>query len=81
MPVSQRVQMLFIFNDNVRILCLSCNVKNVEKLVRGTNKFYISDNVRILYIYRLPLVTVNYIRVNKTLREICVQQEFHHNSN
>jgi hypothetical protein len=27
MPVSQRVQMNFIFNDNVRILCLSCNVK------------------------------------------------------
>jgi hypothetical protein len=54
MPVSQRVQMNFIFNDNVRILCLSCNVKKVGKLVRfkqkgqkeasfkaRTNKFYI----------------------------------------
>jgi hypothetical protein len=28
-PVSQRVQMNFIFNDNVRILCLSCNVKTI----------------------------------------------------
>ena len=34
MPISQRVQMNFIFNDNVRILCLSCNVKKVGKLVR-----------------------------------------------
>jgi hypothetical protein len=33
-PVSQRVQINFIFNDNVRILCLSCNVKKVGKLVR-----------------------------------------------
>ena len=38
MPVSQRVQMNFIFNDNVRILCLSCNVKNVAKLVRFKQK-------------------------------------------
>ena len=30
-PVSQRVQLNFIFNDNVRILCLSCNVKKVRK--------------------------------------------------
>ena len=37
-PVSQRVQMNFIFNDNVRILCLSCNVKNVGKLVRSKQK-------------------------------------------
>jgi hypothetical protein len=54
-PVTQWVQMNFIFNDNVRILCLSCNVKKVGKLVRfkqkglailpvskaRTNKFYI----------------------------------------
>ena len=26
--------MNFIYNDNVRILCLSCNVKKVGKLVR-----------------------------------------------
>jgi hypothetical protein len=34
----QRVQMNFIFNDNVRILCLSCNVKKVGKLVRFKRK-------------------------------------------
>ena len=34
-PVSQRVQMNFIFSDNVRILCLSCNV---GKLVRFKQK-------------------------------------------
>jgi hypothetical protein len=56
-PVSQRVQMNFIFNDNVRILCLSCNVKKVGKLVRFKQKgqkqanFIFTDNVRILYIY------------------------------
>ena len=37
-PVSQRVQMNFIFNDNVRILCLSCNVKKVGRLVRFKQK-------------------------------------------
>jgi hypothetical protein len=37
-PVSQRVQMNFIFNDNVRILCLSCKVKKVGKLVRFRQK-------------------------------------------
>ena len=37
-PVSQRVQMNFIFNDNIRILCLSCNVKKVGKLVRFRQK-------------------------------------------
>jgi hypothetical protein len=37
-PVSQRVQMHFISNDNVRILCLSCNVKKVGKLVRFKQK-------------------------------------------
>jgi hypothetical protein len=29
-PFSQRVQRNFISNDNVRILCLSCNVKKSE---------------------------------------------------
>ena len=37
-PVSQRIQMNFIFNDNVPILCLSCNVKKVGKLVRFKQK-------------------------------------------
>ena len=37
-PVSQRVQINFIFNDDVRILCLSCNVKKVGKLVRFKQK-------------------------------------------
>ena len=30
--------MNFIFNDNVRILCLSCNVKKIGKLVRFKQK-------------------------------------------
>jgi hypothetical protein len=57
MPVSQRVQMNFIFNDNVRILCLSCNVKNVGKLVRFKQKgqkqasFLAFHNMGVLVIY------------------------------
>ena len=31
-PVSQRVQINLIFNDNVCLLCLSCNVKNTKLL-------------------------------------------------
>ena len=37
-PVLQRVEMNFIFNDNVRILCLSYNVKKIGKLVRFKQK-------------------------------------------
>ena len=36
--VSHRVQINFIFNDNERILCLSCNVKKVGRLVRFKQK-------------------------------------------
>ena len=36
--VEKRVQINFIFNDNVRILCLSCNVKKVGKLIRFKQK-------------------------------------------
>jgi hypothetical protein len=36
--VSELDEMNFIFNDNVRILCLSCNVKKVGKLVRFKQK-------------------------------------------
>jgi hypothetical protein len=35
---TNRVQMNFIFSDNVPILCLSCNVKKVRKLVRFKQK-------------------------------------------
>ena len=38
MSVSQRVQMNFMFNDNVLILCLSCNVNKVGKIVRFKQK-------------------------------------------
>ena len=34
-PVSERVQMNFIFSDNMRMLCLSCNIKKGQK---GTPK-------------------------------------------
>jgi len=36
--VSQRVQMNLIFPDNLRILCLSCNVKSSNQLQKMFEK-------------------------------------------
>jgi hypothetical protein len=68
-PVSQRVQMHFIFNDNVRILCLSCNVKKVGKLVRykkkDRNKGHSSPFINVVkgvfFVVRVTLVPVSYL--------------------
>jgi hypothetical protein len=86
-PVSQRVQMNFIFSDNVRILCLSCNVKKVGKLVRfkqkgqkqapvskaRTNKIYIYRQCRyIVYISIIELVLVrNIAQILRTELSTC----------
>ena len=41
-PVFQRVQINFHFNDNVCVLCLSCNVKESKTAVtfRGSELFF-----------------------------------------
>jgi hypothetical protein len=47
-PVSQRVQMNFIFSDNVHILCLSCNVKKLKstaKLSKISRNNRLSNNL------------------------------------
>ena len=46
-PVSQRVQMEFIFFDNVSILCLSCNVKKSKttaKLLKQIAETSVASN-------------------------------------
>jgi hypothetical protein len=60
-PVSQQVQMNFIFKDNVPILCLSCNVKKVRKLVR-----FIVSPLSIMYKYaiRINLCFIRTRRIN-----------------
>jgi hypothetical protein len=48
-PVSQRVQMNFIFSDNVHILCLSCNVKKLK----STAKLVLLNTIFILHLFCL----------------------------
>ena len=68
-PVSQRVQMNFTFKHNVRMLCLSCNVKKVGKLVRFRQKgqkqalFLAFINVvkGVFFVVRATLVPVSYL--------------------
>jgi hypothetical protein len=61
--------MNFIFIDNVRILCLSCNVKKVGKLVRfnkkDRNKRHSSPFINVVkgvfFVVRVTLVPVSYL--------------------
>ena len=61
--------MNFIFNDNVRILCLSCNVKKVGKLVRYRQKGQKQASFLALHkccegcllVVRVTLVPVSYM--------------------
>jgi hypothetical protein len=65
-PVSQQVKMDFIYSDNVRKLCLSCNVKNSKITVklsekkrnkRSSNRFLIVSFVKSARIL-LPFLIV-----------------------
>jgi hypothetical protein len=84
MPVSQRVHMNFIFNDNVRILCLSCNVKKFGKLVRfkkkDRNKRHSSPFINVVkgvfFVVRVPLVPVSYISAPSVVHSYRVPGKF-----
>ena len=84
MPVSQRVQMNFKFNDNVRILCLSCNVKNVGKLVRfkqkgqkqGHSSPFINVVKGVFFVVRVTLVPVSYLSAPSTVHSYRVPGKF-----
>ena len=62
-PVSQRVQMNLIFNDNVRILCLSCNVKNVGKLVRFKQKGQKQASFLAFHKYIYPAISTFAVQI------------------
>ena len=83
-PVSQRVQIYFIFNDNVRILCLSCNVKKVGKLVRfkqkDRNKRHSSPFINVVkgvfFVVRVTLVPVSYLSAPSAVHSYGVPGKF-----
>jgi hypothetical protein len=76
--------MNFIFNDNVRILCLSCNVKKVGKLVRFKQKgqkqasFLAFHNVfkGVFFVVRVTLVPVSYLSAPSAVHSYRVPGKF-----
>jgi hypothetical protein len=83
-PVSQRVQMNFIFNDNVRILCLSCNVKKSENLSdlnkKDRNKRHSSPFINVVkgvfFVVRVTLVPVSYLSAPSAVHSYRVPGKF-----
>jgi hypothetical protein len=83
-PVSQRVQRNFIFNDNVRILCLSCNVKKSENLSdlnkKDRNKRHSSPFITVVkgvfFVVRVTLVPVSYLSAPSTVHSYVVPGKF-----
>ena len=61
--------MNFIFNDNVRILCLSCNVK---KLVRFKQK----GQKQVSFVIRVTLVPVSYLSAPSAVHSYRVPGKF-----
>jgi hypothetical protein len=84
MPVSQRVQMNFIFTDNVRISCLSCNVKKSEKLSdldkKDRNKRHSSPFINVVkgvfLVVRVTLVPVSYLSAPSAVHSYRVPGKF-----
>ena len=83
-PVSQRVQRNFIFNDNVRILCLSCNVKKSENLSdlnkKDRNKRHSSPFINVVkgvfFVVRVTLVPVSYLSAPSAVHSYRVPGKF-----
>ena len=83
-PVSQRVQMNFIFNDNVRILCLYCNVKKSENLLdldkKDRNKRHSSPFINVVngvfFVVRVTLVPVSYLSAPSAVHSYRVPGKF-----
>ena len=73
--------MNFIFNDNVRILCLSCNVKKVGKLVRFRQKGphsspFINVVKGVFFVVHVTLVPVSYLSAPSTVHSYRVPGKF-----
>jgi hypothetical protein len=76
--------MNFIFNDNVRILCLSCYVKKVGKLVRfrqkGQKQHHSSPFINVVkgvfFVVRVTLVPVSYLSAPSAVHSYRVPGKF-----
>jgi hypothetical protein len=75
--------MNFIFNDNVRILCLSCNVKKVENLSdlnkKDRNKRHSSSFINVVkcvFVVRFTLVPVSYLSAPSAVHSYRVPGKF-----
>jgi hypothetical protein len=76
--------MNFIFNDNVRILCLSCNVKKSENLSdlnkKDRNKRHSSPFIKVVkgvfFVVRVTLVPVSYLSAPSAVHSYRVPGKF-----
>ena len=76
--------MNFIFNDNVRILCLSCNVKKSENLSdlskKDRNKRHSSPVIDVVkgvfFVVRVTLVPVSYLSAPSAVHSYRVPGKF-----
>ena len=76
--------MNFIFNDNVRILCLSCNVKKSENLSdlskKDRNKRHSSPFINVVkgvfFVVRVTLVPVSYLSAPSAVHSYGVPGKF-----
>jgi hypothetical protein len=77
--------MNFIFNDNVHILCLSCNVKKVGKIVRFKQKgqkqasflaFHKCVVKGVFFVVRVTLVPVSYLSAPSAVHSYRVPGKF-----
>jgi hypothetical protein len=73
----------FIFNDNVRILCLSCNVKTSENLSdlnkKDRNKCHSSPFIKVVkgvFVVRVTLVPVSYLSAPSAVHSYRVPGKF-----
>ena len=76
--------MNFIFNNNVRILCLSCNVKKSENLSdlskKDRNKRHSSPFINVVkgfvFVVRVILVPVSYLSAPSAVHSYRVPGKF-----
>ena len=76
--------MNFIFNENVRILCLSCNVKKSENFSdlnkKDRNKRHSSPFINVVkgvfFVVRVTLVPVSYLSAASTVHSYRVPGKF-----
>ena len=72
--------MNFIFNDNVRILCLSCNVKKSDLSKKDRNKRHSSPFITVVkgvfLMVRVTLVPVSHLSAPSAVHSYRVPEKF-----